>query len=234
MRPGSFLAFVLLLGAWPLAIADSTDKKPQEKPPPKQADGPLPIDQLLARNKELVPVLLDGLKDPDPQVRQMAAHTLVTIGKDAIPELVAALASKDADLRANAAYILGQFGATAQAALPALVRASKDADSEVRQRMIYAISRIIGETPPLPRPLPPMPPAKPDEPDKMKEPEKKEPEARGPRPGDVILTGYALPRVWYEPGLRMPNHPIFPVLPRPLDRPPGLKGPPSKSPSKSF
>src|SRR5262249_9461953 len=136
------LALLMLFGA--LVHSDDPAKSKDEKP--KEADKkpaePLPLDKLIAQHKELVPTLIDGLKDPDAQVRQMATFTLGQLGKDAVPALSEALASKDRELRANAAYALGQFGRLAQDAVPALIKAMRDPDGDVRQRAFYSLQRI--------------------------------------------------------------------------------------------
>lgn len=115
----------------------------QPAPPPAPADG---VEQLLARHKELLPTLIPLLKDPDAEIRQMAAVTLTQLGRHAVPALTSALTEKDRDLRANAAHVLGQLGRTSQEALPALLKALKDEDAEVRRRSAYAIQCVVADT----------------------------------------------------------------------------------------
>jgi hypothetical protein len=93
--------------------------------------------------KDVVPALLDALADADGSVRQLAAATLIKIGPDTVPALVVALTTKDAARRANVAYVLGQLGEPAQEALPALAKALKDDDAEVRRRAAYALHNIV-------------------------------------------------------------------------------------------
>src|SRR5262249_39590605 len=95
--------------------------------------------------KDLIPALLDALKDNDADVRQSAASALASIGRPAIDPLVDVLRDKDQnkELRANAAYVLGQMGPHGQEALPALTKALKDDDKDVRRRVAFAIQRIV-------------------------------------------------------------------------------------------
>jgi hypothetical protein len=96
--------------------------------------------------KDIVPALLGALADPDGNVRQLAADTLVKIGPDAVPPLIDALKAKDRETRANAAYVLGQLGESARDALPALAKALKDDDKEVRRRAAFALHNIVSRT----------------------------------------------------------------------------------------
>jgi hypothetical protein len=155
---GAILAIALFGIAADQPAVDKDKDKSKEKPAPQ----PTPLQKVLAKNKELIGTLIGSLQDPDAEVRQRAAHALLSLGKDAVPPLIAALQSKDRELRANAAYLLASFGQLAQDALPPLVEAMKDPDLEVRRRVIYAIDRIIDDvaTPIVPPPFP-MPAAPP-------------------------------------------------------------------------
>jgi len=130
-------------------VDKTKDKEPEKiKEMPKLK--PDPVQELVGKNKDLIPVLVAALRDGDPEVRQTTAYTLVNLGKEAVPALTVALGNKDPELRANAAIVLGQFGKLAQEALPALLQAMKDPDPEVRRRVIYAISRIVEASSSLP------------------------------------------------------------------------------------
>jgi hypothetical protein len=192
MKPALLTCVGLLLALGPCLAGDDPAK---DKAPKDKEKSPLPIEKLVAQHKELVPALIEALKDPDAQVRQTAAYTLATIGKDAVPALIEALANQDKELRANAAYILGQFGKQAQDALPVLVKLLKDADPDVRQRASYAINRILADSVPPPSPVPaPMPAA---------------PEGRAAPSGAVWQATYQTParRQPDDPGLLPPRTP---------------------------
>jgi hypothetical protein len=96
-------------------------------------------------SKELIPPLIDALKDSDTEVRRSAAGALAHLGQPAVAALVDVLKDKDKDkeLRANAAYVLGQMGTGGQEAVPTLVKLLKDDDRDVRRRAAYAIQNIV-------------------------------------------------------------------------------------------
>src|SRR5207253_878129 len=48
--------------------------------------------------------------------------------------------------RANAAYILGKIGGQAQSAVPALTKALKESDRDLRRRAAYALAHVVGDT----------------------------------------------------------------------------------------
>jgi HEAT repeat protein len=119
--------------------------RPPTPPPNPNPLVPMPPGTGRADFKELVPALLDALKDHDADVRQAAASALAGIGRQALEPLLDVLKDKDQskEMRANAAYVLGQMGHNGQEALPALTKALKDDDKEVRRRAAFAIQRIV-------------------------------------------------------------------------------------------
>src|SRR5262249_23326317 len=52
--------------------------------------------------KDVVPPLIEALKDSEQEVRHAAAATLVVIGREAVPSLLDLLKGKDPEARANA------------------------------------------------------------------------------------------------------------------------------------
>jgi hypothetical protein len=110
------------------------------QPPPGRAFAPP------APYKDLVPALIEALKDSDSDVRQAAAATLVQVGREAVAPLVEVLKDKDRQTRANAAYVLGQIGSPAQEAVPILAKGLKDEDREVRRRVAFALYQIVHST----------------------------------------------------------------------------------------
>ena len=77
--------------------------------------------------KELIPALIDALKDSDPDVRQSAAGALASMGRQAVTPLLDIVKDqgKDKELRANAAYVLGLMGSNGREALPTLTKMLK-------------------------------------------------------------------------------------------------------------
>lgn len=111
---------------------------------------------------DLVSALIDVLKDTDPEVRINAGNALAAIGAPAVDPLINTLSHRNREARSAAAFALGQMGAEAAPAATALVRALKDADTDVRRHSAQALSRIIlaHRIPPGLMP-PPNPPAVP-------------------------------------------------------------------------
>lgn len=86
-------------------------------------------------------VLNKALKEADPTARNQALLTLAEIGKPAVPMLIAALEDDDSDYWA--CIVLGQMGAEAAEAVPALVKSAKsDEQIETRREAILALGGI--------------------------------------------------------------------------------------------
>jgi hypothetical protein len=96
--------------------------------------------------KETVPALISALSDDDGDVRKSVAAALAHIGESAVSPLLDILKDKEKgkELRANAAYVLGKIGGPARSALPALTKALKDPDRDLRRRAAFALAHIIG------------------------------------------------------------------------------------------
>jgi hypothetical protein len=109
--------------------------------------GAEPVPSLASKYKELLPTLIDGLKDADGQIRQISAAALANVGKEAVKPLLEALKGKDKELRANAAYVLGMMGVEASEAVPILITAVKIEDKETRRRAAYALYKILEDSP---------------------------------------------------------------------------------------
>jgi len=96
--------------------------------------------------KELIPLLIDSLKDADADVRTNSAVALANFGRDAIEPMLDIFKDKnqDQELRANVVQVFAQMGRTAEETLPALLKSLKDKaeDKEVRRRVSFAITRI--------------------------------------------------------------------------------------------
>jgi HEAT repeat protein len=88
-------------------------------------------------------VLVKMLRSTNPDVARVAAHDLIVAGKDAVPPLVRALQDGDATLRLHAAQILGEIGAAAQEAVPALEAALPD--PSLHSAVDTALRKIRGQ-----------------------------------------------------------------------------------------
>jgi HEAT repeat protein len=90
-------------------------------------------------------VLIEALKSPNGQVRELAVVALAELGvsqSKRVAALTAALRDPHARVRRRAARALGDFGAHAQPALPALAAALKDPDASVRRDAAGALGRL--------------------------------------------------------------------------------------------
>jgi beta-lactamase regulating signal transducer with metallopeptidase domain len=94
--------------------------------------------------RDVIPALLEALKDPDAQVREKAAIGLA-LRRDprVIDPLIAAMSDPDSQVREKAAIALGTSG-DARAA-DVLTRALRDPDSQVREKAVAALS-LLGLT----------------------------------------------------------------------------------------
>ncbi len=86
-----------------------------------------------------------ALEDPDPEARRLVIEALAWMGPQAVNPLIAALKDKSAEVRRAAARALGNLGADAHSALPALEAAVSDPDETVRDAGFKARRRISGE-----------------------------------------------------------------------------------------
>jgi HEAT repeat protein len=117
-------------------------------PPP----APQPQPQAgVAVAKELIPGLIEALKDEDETVRTNVTYTLLAIGEAAAPALIKALHDENKTMRVTAASILGKMGKGAHSnrILFALLKALKDKDVEVRRA---ASAALIIQASPVPPP----------------------------------------------------------------------------------
>ena len=105
--------------------------------PQPDARRPGPLDD------EVVRQLVEALKDPDFEVRQNLAVALAKTGSRTVPLLRDALKDKLTERRSGAAYTLGLLGEAARPALPELLNALNDSDTDVRRQASFAIARVV-------------------------------------------------------------------------------------------
>jgi HEAT repeats len=102
------------------------------------------IGALARKDKKLIPVLLDALKnDPSYLVTTPAANALVAIGPEVLPALIEIAKDKtQATGRFRAIEAIGYLGPRAKTAVPLLAKSLADADSAVLRASIRAIGMI--------------------------------------------------------------------------------------------
>ena len=102
----------------------------------------------------VLPLLIEGMKDPDPGVRAVGATYLGVIHADpeqSVRALVEGLADPDVTVRRVSAVSLASFsGSQAAAALPALRKATRDPDRDVAREAgatLIKLRSTLAETP---------------------------------------------------------------------------------------
>jgi HEAT repeat protein len=94
-----------------------------------------------------IPALADAVARGDVEFRRAAMYALQAIGPDAaqasLPNLIGDLRNEDPRVRRTAAETIGSFGPSARNAVPALRRALRDDDTDVRQAASDALLSIM-------------------------------------------------------------------------------------------
>lgn len=96
-------------------------------------------------SRAVVPLLLEGLADPEPGVRVVAAIYLGIIhegGAAAVPALIETLQDEHPEVRAAAATALGSFESEARVAIPALRKAAGDKNEDVAREAGLALVKL--------------------------------------------------------------------------------------------
>jgi HEAT repeat protein len=97
-------------------------------------------------NQLVLALMLDGLRDKDEHVRELAAGELGELGtkaQKAIPALVETLKNNDRGVRMASAYALGDISPRfAKEVIKALQEAEKDTDEMVRRAAVMALENI--------------------------------------------------------------------------------------------
>lgn len=97
----------------------------------------------------VLPLLVDGMNDPDASVRAVGATYLGIIhegAEEAVPSLAVGLVDPDAEVRRASASALGSFGSAAAPALPALRKASTDSNEDVAREAGRSIVKLQSAT----------------------------------------------------------------------------------------
>lgn len=89
---------------------------------------------------EAAEALAAALASQDQSVVYNARRALLQLGEDAVPALSAVLASGSPSARRDAATVLGYIASPL--ATPALQRAARDADAQVRNEAVWALGEI--------------------------------------------------------------------------------------------
>ena len=95
--------------------------------------------------RAVTPLLIDGISDPDPGVRTVAATYLGILGEDAasgVPVLLEALSDEDPEVRSAAASALGSFPSSAPKVIPALRRAIGDKNADVAREAGVSLVKL--------------------------------------------------------------------------------------------
>lgn len=92
--------------------------------------------------KPALPLLVQGLKDPDPEFRMTTHNALVKMGKPAVADLALAIKDPDDKVWYSAFVALGKIGPDAKEAIPALTSALEDKNRSVRMMAVHALVRI--------------------------------------------------------------------------------------------
>jgi HEAT repeat protein len=94
---------------------------------------------------DVIPLLLQGLSDPDAKVRAVSATYLGIIheyGASAVPALIETLQDEEPEVRTAAATALGSFEGHAAEAIPALRKAAADRDENVAREAGLSIVKL--------------------------------------------------------------------------------------------
>jgi HEAT repeat protein len=103
------------------------------------------IRTLQTRAGEVTPVLVQGLKDPDPQYRLRAGFLLMNLGpaaRPAVPELRVALENKEPMVRILAAITLARINPQTEGLVPVLKDGLAFNDLAVREQVFSAIQQL--------------------------------------------------------------------------------------------
>ncbi len=101
--------------------------------------------QFEGQSKQVLSILREELREPQPAAQYAAAQALMTLGPDAVgavPELIRLLSNSHPGMRAVAAQALAGIGRAARPAVPALKAMLKETKPEMRIVAANALSQI--------------------------------------------------------------------------------------------
>lgn len=93
-----------------------------------------------------ISVLIQALRDQEPEVGRVATTALIHLGKAAVPALSRVLVSDNSLIRRNGLLALGRIGPPAVAALPAILRTLRDPQPGIREASAESLGRIGSTT----------------------------------------------------------------------------------------
>jgi HEAT repeat protein len=97
--------------------------------------------------RAVLPLLVNGMDDPDPGVRTVAATYLGIVHEqpgDAVPVLMKGLPDPDVNVRRASAAALAAFGADAEPAIPELRKTASDPDPDVAREASVTLVKLQG------------------------------------------------------------------------------------------
>jgi hypothetical protein len=103
------------------------------------------LDDIGTNNSPVIPILIDCLHDPDPQLAAAAAEMLAATHVPAplaVPPLTEGLRHSNSDVRKTCAYALSSYGREARSALPSMTNLLADSAPSVRQEATNAVRLI--------------------------------------------------------------------------------------------
>lgn len=100
------------------------------------------VSGILEKLDSATPELIQALKNTDFSISNSARQIFAARGARAVPVLIEALDHADPLIRENAAKALGDAGADAKDAIPALVASLRDADEDVRIWSSISLTRL--------------------------------------------------------------------------------------------
>ena len=91
---------------------------------------------------DALPELLDALSEANSQASWVAAQNICALGPKAIDAVMTLVTNPNSTLRHNAIYSLGEARTNALPATASLLRATMDANHNVRGSAFYSLRRI--------------------------------------------------------------------------------------------